>query len=205
MAARHRDRKLVPKQSRSILSHRRSSSISDVSPPSLSGREERLPGDGRELRRQTSTTVPPTSTTVTPASTTVPPTFPPPARQRTRTISVPAGLKLILNDLSKEVIYAQPKNIPLYCAQLLEQRLEERRKLEIQENESNNKEKEEKETNKTEEEENVQTEKEEFRKKIKHCEPAVRSCESQTGFTTDSGDESIISKLDSGNQNMFPL
>ena len=80
------------------------------------------------------------------------------------------------------MIFAQPSNIPLYCAQLLEDKLHERSRKEenIRLDE---------ETKIQEEEEHrrhVEQVREQFRRKTKTLNQR-KHCESQTGFTTDSG------------------
>ena len=98
-----------------------------------------------------------------------------------------------------QVIFAQPRNIPLYCAQILEQRIEERTRAGGGEEEEENKNR----NNDMEERRNMKQEKEkkglEMEKKdhkVKLVEPkSKRNCESQTGFTTDSGiDRKLKSK-----------
>ena len=81
-----------------------------------------------------------------------------------------------------QVIFAQPSNIPLYCAQLLEDKLHQRSKTEEDSRM-------EEETRQKEEEEHrrhVEQVREEFRRKTKTLNQR-KHCESQTGFTTDSG------------------
>ena len=80
------------------------------------------------------------------------------------------------------MIFAQPSNIALYCAQVLEGRLEERRS---QEEEILRREEEEARLAQ-EKHQKAELAKEDFRKKSKNV-TAKRNCESQTGFTTDSG------------------
>ena len=81
-----------------------------------------------------------------------------------------------------QVIFAQPSNIALYCAQVLEGRLEERSR---QEEEQLRREEEEARLEQ-ERQQKAELAKEDFRKKSKNG-TAKRHCESQTGFTTDSG------------------
>ena len=81
-----------------------------------------------------------------------------------------------------QVIFAQPSNLALYCAQVLELRLEERARAEQevarQEGEQLRL--------AQERQKKVELAKEDFRKKSRNV-TAKRNCESQTGFTTDSG------------------
>lgn len=81
-----------------------------------------------------------------------------------------------------QVIFAQPKNIPLYCAQLLENRLNER----LRNEENQLKEELLKQKLKDDYKRQIDQAREEFRKKSKSSNQK-RHCESQTGFTTDSG------------------
>ena len=87
------------------------------------------------------------------------------------------------------MIFAQPANIALYCANVLEGRLEERTR---QEQEARRKEEEQLRLAE-EKQRKVELAKEDFRKKSKNV-TAKRNCESQTGFTTDSGKIAAICK-----------
>ena len=83
-----------------------------------------------------------------------------------------------------KVIFAQPKNIPLYCAQLLEDKLGERvRQEEVARKEEEN-------IRRLEETHRRQIDqvREEFRRKSRVSQKTQKHCESQTGFTTDSGE-----------------
>ena len=84
-----------------------------------------------------------------------------------------------------QVIFAQPSNLALYCAQVLELRLEERTQVEQEVA------RQEKEQLRLVEEKQrkIELAKEDFRKKSKNV-TTKRNCESQTGFTTDSGNDS---------------
>ena len=77
-----------------------------------------------------------------------------------------------------QVIFAQPSNLALYCAQVLELRLEERTQVEQEQLRLVE-----------EKQRKIELAKEDFRKKSKNV-TTKRNCESQTGFTTDSGNDS---------------
>ena len=81
-----------------------------------------------------------------------------------------------------QVIFAQPSNLALYCAQVLELRLEERARAEQEVARQEG----EKLRLAQERQRKVELAKEDFRKKSRNV-TAKRNCESQTGFTTDSG------------------
>ena len=94
------------------------------------------------------------------------------------------------------MIFAQPANIALYCANVLEGRLEERtrQEQEARRQEQEARKKEEEQLRLAEEKQRkVELAKEDFRKKSKNV-TAKRNCESQTGFTTDSGKIAAICK-----------
>ena len=78
-----------------------------------------------------------------------------------------------------QVIFAQPSNLALYCAQVLELRLEKRTQVEQEQLRLVE-----------EKQRKIELAKEDFRKKSKNV-TAKRNCESQTGFTTDSGNDSL--------------
>ena len=83
-----------------------------------------------------------------------------------------------------QVIFAQPKNIPLYCAQLLEEKLEERLRQEEEAKREEENIRRLEETHKRQ----IDQVREEFRRKSRASQKTQRHCESQTGFTTDSGE-----------------
>ena len=86
-----------------------------------------------------------------------------------------------------QVIFAQPSNLALYCAQVLEVRLEERSKAE----QEVARQEEHQLRLLQEKQRKIELAREDFRKKSKTV-TAKRNCESQTGFTTDSGNKMPI-------------
>ena len=93
-----------------------------------------------------------------------------------------------------QVIFAQPSNLALYCAQVLEVRLEERARQELElarQQELHLRLGQEKQRK-------IEAAREDFRKKSKNV-TAKRNCESQTGFTTDSGNIMTVLKKSSAN------